>query len=208
MKKSKGTLAAEKAWKTMKEQEATMTPKQLKELHLKRSNASKRAWKTMRADKVHNYLGKPAAGFVKIAEKLAKDNGGVLPRMDLMAKFETFSVFRGFGGGCVAHGMSLVARFLATDPRNAAETAAKKMKIKLDPKQQTLSSFRTDTLKEPVSLSYFFEENDGEEIIVVLEGSFSENEADDIVEKDFARYTAKREAALKAWKTSRKNKAA
>jgi hypothetical protein len=45
---SKGTLAAKKAWETMRAREANMTPAQLKSLHAKRSNASKKAWVTMR----------------------------------------------------------------------------------------------------------------------------------------------------------------
>lgn len=48
MKESKGTLAAKKAWKTMRASESKMTPKQLKALHLKRSKAAKKAWNTMR----------------------------------------------------------------------------------------------------------------------------------------------------------------
>jgi hypothetical protein len=47
MKESKGTLAAKKAWKTMKDQETLMTPKELKELHAKRSRAAFKAWETM-----------------------------------------------------------------------------------------------------------------------------------------------------------------
>jgi hypothetical protein len=43
--------AAKKAWKTMKDREAKMSPKQLKALHQKRSDAAKKAWDTIRSAK-------------------------------------------------------------------------------------------------------------------------------------------------------------
>lgn len=209
MKESKGQKAAKKAWKTIRAQEAEMSPNQLKALHRSRSQAAKKAWKTIRAKK-ESGMKASATKAVQAVGRLFRGTGfdkGFTKKIEAIrpdwvkGPVKLFSVFW-MHPSCACCEFESLGEFKTKNPRLAVE-AAVKGKLVLA-KDETPARFRTAT--GMAEMAYFYGGQDAEdtpETLVVLEGSVTDEAAQDIVDEDFK----KTAAAKKSWSTMKKQEA-
>ena len=109
-----------------------------------------------------------------------------------------FSVFLMQPSCCCADSKSL-GEFKTVNARTAAENAVRGKGVVLNKQNEYHAQVRTKS--GIVRVSYFFDEDQIENTFVVLAGSFTPEDANNIVDGEFAGTAKAKDAAHKAWKT-------